>query len=147
MAVRAKAYFEFRERPYARAWEGHTDAPRVETAVEIRDALLEAYDLPFEEGRRDELHIVYTEFKSMVVQEPKILRLLPIHVGAAKAMGEEIVPDQELTKAEYEQAASLSSSPPLRKCSTSCCRATLHPVSSPASCRQQQVSWHPASAQ
>ena len=94
----------------------------------------------------DELHIVYTEFKSMVVQEPKILRLLPIHVGDAKAMGEEIVPDQELTKAgtsrrhpEFE---------PLRrgKCSTRCCRATLHRVSSPASCRQQQVSWHPASA-
>ena len=50
---KAKAYFEFRERPYARAWEGHTDAPRVETAVEIRDALLEAYDLPFEEGGVD----------------------------------------------------------------------------------------------
>ncbi|MFW7365694.1 MAG: F0F1 ATP synthase subunit gamma, partial [Rothia mucilaginosa] len=108
---KAKAYFEFRERPYARAWEGHTDAPRVETAVEIRDALLEAYDLPFEEGGVDELHIVYTEFKSMVVQEPKILRLLPIHVGDAKAMGEEIVPDQELTKAEYEQAASFEFEP------------------------------------
>lgn len=108
---KAKAYFEFRERPYARAWEGHTDAPRVETAVEIRDALLEAYDLPFEEGGVDELHIVYTEFKSMVVQEPKILRLLPIHVADAKAMGEEIVPDQELTKAEYEQAASFEFEP------------------------------------
>jgi len=108
---KAKAYFEFRERPYARAWEGHTDAPRVETAVEIRDALLEAYDLPFEEGGVDELHIVYTEFKSMVVQEPKILRLLPIHVGEAKALGEEIVPDQELTKAEYEQAASFEFEP------------------------------------
>jgi len=108
---KAKRPIEFRERPYARAWEGHTDAPRVETAVEIRDALLEAYDLPFEEGGVDELHIVYTEFKSMVVQEPKILRLLPIHVGDAKAMGEEIVPDQELTKAEYEQAASFEFEP------------------------------------
>jgi len=104
-------YLVGRKRPYARAWEGHTDAPRVETAVEIRDALLEAYDLPFEEGGVDELHIVYTEFKSMVVQEPKILRLLPIHVGEAKALGEEIVPDQELTKAEYEQAASFEFEP------------------------------------
>ena len=94
------------------AWEGHTDAPRVETAVEIRDALLEAYDLPFEEGGVDELHIVYTEFKSMVVQEPKILRLLPIHVGDAKAMGGgNRFPDQELTKAEYRAGGILEFEP------------------------------------
>lgn len=108
---KAKSYFEFRERPYARAWEGHTDAPSVETAVEIRDALLEAYDLPFEKGGVDELHIVYTEFKSMVVQEPKILRLLPIHVSEAKELGEEIVPDQELGEDEYQQNASFEFEP------------------------------------
>ena len=49
----------------------------VETAVEIRDALLEAYDLPFEEGGVDELHIVYTEFKSMVFRNPRSCACCP----------------------------------------------------------------------
>ena len=49
---KAKAYFEFRERPYARAWEGHTDAPRVETAVEIRDAAARSLRPALRRGRR-----------------------------------------------------------------------------------------------
>ena len=55
--------------------------------------------------------IVYTEFKSMVVQEPKILRLLPIHVGDAKEMGEEIVPDQERPRLSTSRRHPSSSSP------------------------------------
>ena len=102
---KAKSYFEFRERPYVRAWEGHTDSPRIDTAVEIRDVFLEAYSKPFEEGGVDDLHVVYTEFKSMVTQETKILRLLPIHVAEAQHLGEEIVPDEELTQADYVQPA------------------------------------------
>ena len=41
---KAKSYFEFRERPYERAWEGHTDNPRIDTAVEIRDVFWEEYE-------------------------------------------------------------------------------------------------------
>ena len=66
---------------------------------------LEAYSKPFEEGGVDDLHVVYTEFKSMVTQETKILRLLPIHVAEAQHLGEEIVPDEELTQADYVQPA------------------------------------------
>lgn len=100
---KAKSYFEFRERPYERAWEGNTDAPQVATAVEIRDALLEAYERPFEEGGVDDLHIVYTEFVSMVTQETKILRLLPLAVNDARSMGEEIVPGHKLEDDEFTQ--------------------------------------------
>lgn len=108
---KAKSYFEFRERPYERAWEGHTDNPRVDTAVEIRDMLLDAYAQPYEEGGVDDLHIVYTEFKSMVTQETKILRLLPILVGEAEKLGEEIVPDETLTKEDYVQLAAFEFEP------------------------------------
>lgn len=108
---KAKSYFDFRERPYERSWEGNTDNPSVETAVEIRDALMEGYMKSFEDGGVDDLHIVYTEFKSMVTQETKILRLLPIHVGEAKKLGEEIVPDEELTRDDYEQHAVFSFEP------------------------------------
>ena len=68
---KAKSYFEFRERPYERAWEGHTDNPHIDTAVEIRDVFLEEYEKGHENGGVDDLHIVYTEFKSMVTQERK----------------------------------------------------------------------------
>lgn len=108
---KAKSYFEFRERPYERAWEGHTDNPRIDTAVEIRDVFLEEYEKGHENGGVDDLHIVYTEFKSMVTQETKILRLLPIHVAEATKLGEEIVPDEELSSADYQQPASFEFEP------------------------------------
>ena len=108
---KAKSYFEFRERPYERAWEGHTDNPHIDTAVEIRDVFLEEYEKGHENGGVDDLHIVYTEFKSMVTQETKILRLLPIHVAEATKLGEEIVPDEELSSADYQQPASFEFEP------------------------------------
>ena len=66
---------------------------------------LEAYSKPFEEGGVDDLHVVYTEFKSMVTQETKILRSEERRVAEAQHLGEEIVPDEELTQADYVQPA------------------------------------------
>jgi len=51
---KAKSYFEFRERPYERAWEGHTDNPHIDTAVEIRDVFLEEYEKGHENGGGDD---------------------------------------------------------------------------------------------
>ncbi|MDO5750779.1 MAG: F0F1 ATP synthase subunit gamma [Rothia sp. (in: high G+C Gram-positive bacteria)] len=108
---KAKSYFDFRERAYEQAWEGNTDNPRVDTASEIRDVLLEAYTTSFEDGGVDDLHIVYTEFVSMVTQEAKILRLLPIHVGEATKLGEEIVPGEQLQESDYTQEAAFTFEP------------------------------------
>ncbi|QRZ62280.1 F0F1 ATP synthase subunit gamma [Rothia sp. ZJ932] len=108
---KAKSYFDFRERSYEKAWEGNTDAPEVQTAVDIRDALLEAYARPFEEGGVDDLHIVYTEFISMVTQETKILRLLPLAVSDARSMGEEIVPGHRLEDDEFKQNSAFDFEP------------------------------------
>ena len=136
---KAKSYFEFRERPYERAWEGHTDNPHIDTAVEIRDVFLEEYEKGHENGGVDDLHIVYTEFKSMVTQETKILRLLPIHVAEATKLGEEIVPDEELSSADYQQPASLNLSLLLRKCWMRCYRVISLLVSSHACSKPLQV--------
>lgn len=105
MGRKAKSYFDFRERSYEKSWEGNTDNPNVEMAVEIREALLEAFSRPYEQGGVDDLHIVYTEFVSMVTQETKILRLLPLAVADARYIGEEIVPGQELDNDHFEQNA------------------------------------------
>jgi F-type H+-transporting ATPase subunit gamma len=75
---KAQAYFDFRSRPYGRVWTGNTDAPEFATAQEIGAALLEDFAIDFEEGGVDEIHVVYTRFKSMVTQEPTVIRLLPL---------------------------------------------------------------------
>lgn len=77
---KAQAYFDFRGRNYAKVWTGGTDAPEFETARELREALLQDFATDFEEGGVDEIHVVYTQFKSMVVQEPTVIRLLPLEV-------------------------------------------------------------------
>ncbi|MBP2413895.1 F-type H+-transporting ATPase subunit gamma [Arthrobacter stackebrandtii] len=77
---KAQAYFDFRGRDYAKVWTGGTDAPEFETARELREALLADFATDFEEGGVDEIHVVYTQFKSMVVQEPTVIRLLPLEV-------------------------------------------------------------------
>lgn len=77
---KAQAYFDFRGRDYAKVWTGGTDAPEFETARELREALLADFATDFDEGGVDEIHVVYTQFKSMVVQEPTVIRLLPLEV-------------------------------------------------------------------
>ena len=77
---KAQAYFDFRGRDYAKVWTGGTDAPEFETARELREALLADFATDFDEGGVDEIHVVYTAFRSMVVQEPTVIRLLPLEV-------------------------------------------------------------------
>ena len=77
---KGQAYFDFRNRPYERVWTGNTDNPEFATAKEISRVLLDAFATPYEDGGVDEIHVVYTQFKSMVVQVPTVIRLLPLEV-------------------------------------------------------------------
>jgi F-type H+-transporting ATPase subunit gamma len=86
---KAIGYYKFRQREYAAAWEGFTDSPTVEHAREIGDRVIEDF-LDETDGMPDEIHIVYTRFKTMVTQEARVLRLLPLQVvDAADAIGTE----------------------------------------------------------
>ena len=76
---KAMRYYSFRNRDCAESWEESTDAPTFETAKAISDAVLATY-LGEDEGSVDEVHVVYTRFRSMVTQEPRTLRLLPLAV-------------------------------------------------------------------
>ena len=139
MGRKAKSYFEFRERPYERAWEGHTDNPRIDTAVEIRDVFLEEYEKGHENGGVDDLHIVYTEFKSNGDSRDQDSSFAPIHVAEATKLGEEIVPDEELSSADYQQPASLNLSLLPRKYWMRCYRVISLLVSSRACSKPLQV--------
>lgn len=108
---KAQQYYDFRNRTYEKVWTGDTDNPHVETAREIGEVLLDRYSTPYDEGGVDDLHIVYTQFQSMVSQEPKILRLLPLTVVDAKEMGEEIVPGEDVSDDEFDNAASFEFEP------------------------------------
>ncbi|PFG20289.1 F0F1 ATP synthase subunit gamma [Serinibacter salmoneus] len=89
---RGIGYFSFRKRELAKTWAGKSDAPDLEMAEEIATTLLEAFTTPGEAGV-SEIHIVYTRFLSMVSQEPRVVRVLPLEVVDGVApKGEEPLP-------------------------------------------------------
>jgi F-type H+-transporting ATPase subunit gamma len=71
-------WHRFRGREMAAEWSGFSDTPRQENAAEIARSLLEAFDRPTAEGGVDEIHVVYTQFVSMLTQQAVVHRLLPL---------------------------------------------------------------------
>ncbi|MER5727071.1 F0F1 ATP synthase subunit gamma [Streptomyces sp. NPDC002138] len=72
------AYFGFRERKVAESWTGFTDSPAYADAKRVAAPLIEAIQTETAEGGVDELHIVYTEFVSMMTQNAVDGRMLPL---------------------------------------------------------------------
>ncbi len=74
------SYYRFRDRVMAGEYTGFTDQPTYADAKRIGEDLLQAFLTPQDEGGVDEIHIVYTHFASMMTQEARIRRLLPLEV-------------------------------------------------------------------
>lgn len=85
---KAQAFYDFRSREYGQVWTGQTDAPDVTRAREIGRTLVDRFTQPTEEGGVDELYLVYTQFESMVKQDPVANRLLPLAVVEAEESAE-----------------------------------------------------------
>jgi F-type H+-transporting ATPase subunit gamma len=77
---RAMNFYKFRRREYAQAWGGFSDQPTHDAAKEIGERIVADFLKSYEEGGTEEVHVVYTRFSSMVVQEPRALRLLPLEI-------------------------------------------------------------------
>lgn len=77
---KVQAFYDFRSREYEAVWTGNTDNPAAETAREIGNTLVEKFMQPTDQGGVDEIYLVFTEFQSMVTQEPVVKRLLPLAV-------------------------------------------------------------------
>lgn len=90
---RGVSYYTFRKRELAGKWTGDSDGPTHTVANEIAAELLRAFLAPVEDGGVSELHIVYTHFSSMVSQEPRVVRMLPLEIveGVAEP-GEDMEP-------------------------------------------------------
>jgi len=79
---KAVNYYRFRNREIAGSWSGFSDTPTYENAKEVADALLTAFLANSTDGKVgvDEIHIIFTEFRSMITQEAQAKRMLPLEV-------------------------------------------------------------------
>ena len=96
---KGEAYYRFRNRPVVQARTRFSDQPSYDAAAEVGDALINAFMAEHGEGGADaegvdEVHVVYTRFRSMLVQEPTAVRLLPLEVveGEEKPTTDEVLP-------------------------------------------------------
>jgi F-type H+-transporting ATPase subunit gamma len=81
---KAQGYYTFRNWDIAESWTGFSEQPQYESAAEIGSTLVDAFmkgsgDQDDVRGV-DELHIVYSEFKSMMSQTAVAHRMAPLVV-------------------------------------------------------------------
>jgi F-type H+-transporting ATPase subunit gamma len=83
---KAQGYFKFRNWDISESWTGFSERPSYEDAAEVAETLVSAFmagagdDESDDEAGVDELHIVYTEFKSMMSQSVGAHRIAPMVV-------------------------------------------------------------------
>jgi F-type H+-transporting ATPase subunit gamma len=84
---KAVNYYRFRNRAIAGSWSGFSDTPTYEDAKSVADSLIQAFlaDAQMEKSGVDEIHIVFTEFKSMLTQSALAKRMLPLEVVESDA--------------------------------------------------------------
>jgi F-type H+-transporting ATPase subunit gamma len=82
---KAVNYYKFRNRAVKNSWTGFSDKPTYANAKEISAELIAAFlkDAAIDVEGVDELHIVFTEFKSMITQIALNKRMLPLEVVEA----------------------------------------------------------------
>lgn len=79
---KALGYFTFRNWQITGSWSGFSEQPSYEDAAQIADTLMAAFlaDGDGEKTSVDEVHIVSTEFKSMLSQSAEAVRIAPMVV-------------------------------------------------------------------
>lgn len=95
-------YYAFRQRHVVESWTGFSDTPTYADAVEVTRALIEAFVDDEGEADVDEVHVVFTRFRTMLVQEPMTVRLLPLEVVEGDTRPE---PGDALPLYEFEPSA------------------------------------------
>ncbi|MET9991462.1 F0F1 ATP synthase subunit gamma [Streptomyces mutabilis] len=100
---RGLAHYNFRERKVAESFAGFTDEPSYADAKKVAAPLIEAIEKDTAEGGVDELHIVYTEFVSMMTQTAVDSRLLPLRLE--EVAQESTAKDEILPLYDFEPSA------------------------------------------
>ncbi|MGQ0773451.1 MAG: F0F1 ATP synthase subunit gamma [Pseudonocardiales bacterium] len=102
---KALSYYKFRQRPIEKYWTGFSDQPHYDDAAEAGKVLVRAFLAgaddneggPGQDGVEgvDELHVVYTEFRSMLTQTPRVRRIAPLEVEYVDATDHTAAQQQE----------------------------------------------------
>jgi F-type H+-transporting ATPase subunit gamma len=84
---KAQGYFKFRNWDISESWTGFSERPSYEDAAKVAETLVSTFlagagddEESSDESGVDELHIVYTEFKSMMSQSVGAHRMAPMVV-------------------------------------------------------------------
>jgi F-type H+-transporting ATPase subunit gamma len=86
---KALGYYTFRNWDINESWTGFSERPSYENALEVAETLVDAFmagrgddddDKSDEQVSVDEVHIVYSEFKSIMSQSPSAHRIAPMVV-------------------------------------------------------------------
>jgi len=101
---KAVSYYRFRRREIVRDWTGFSDNPQYAHAKEVGETLIDAFLAGSDKGGVDEIHIVYTQFVSMISQRPEVIRLLPLEVVEGEEPPE---PSEALPLYEFEPSAAV----------------------------------------
>ncbi|MWA06089.1 F0F1 ATP synthase subunit gamma [Actinomadura sp. LD22] len=92
-------WYRFRGREVAETWHGFSDRPDFANAERIGRRLTEDFLKTDAEGGVGEIHVVYTEFVSMLTQKVQVRRLMPLEVTEGDGDG------QVLPTYEFEPSA------------------------------------------
>ncbi|MGH3517431.1 MAG: F0F1 ATP synthase subunit gamma [Haloechinothrix sp.] len=108
-------YYKFRGREVAESWTGFSDQPHYVNAAEAGETLVNLFLAGVDDGGDgpgadgvvgvDELHIVYTEFRSMLSQTPVAKRIAPLEVEYTDSEGAEAAAPSLLPTYEFEPNA------------------------------------------
>ncbi|MBB4933725.1 F-type H+-transporting ATPase subunit gamma [Lipingzhangella halophila] len=98
-------YYQFRRRSLEETWEGVTERPAYKDAKEIGDALISRFTQDADDGGVDELHVVSTEFVSMLTQRASSNRMLPLEVQEVDGEELEAAHGGALPLYEFEPSA------------------------------------------
>jgi F-type H+-transporting ATPase subunit gamma len=87
-------YLTYRGMDSAAHWDGFSDMPTYDRAIEISDKLLEDFLKSYDEGGVDEIWVIYTRMESMLTQTPRARRILPLEVveGVHDVASEDLLP-------------------------------------------------------
>lgn len=90
-------YLRFRDFVLTKTWEGFSADPQYSDAVAIADELMSEFLLSTEDGGVDEIHVVYTRFQSLMNQDVRVRRILPLEVveGVHEVGEGQVVPPYE----------------------------------------------------
>jgi F-type H+-transporting ATPase subunit gamma len=100
---KALSFYSFREREYAASWTGFSETPRYENGSTAGEMLVEAFMAGADDTGDgaggvqgvDELHIVYTEYRSMLSQVPIVKRMAPLEVEFSEERPDVVPPSYD----------------------------------------------------